>query len=1438
MTYAIQLTREPHTAKLPRLHAGTGDPWSFPVHHSHFVIRHRRGTALVFILGILTLVALVGLVLISRTHTELRRVTDQATGATAEAAMNGVVRTIQDTLRRDLWGSDASTVYPLTGTAPAVASTQEQNEPWDAPGPDDRWLASITPYMLANQEVANPDPDGNPKRVAYMLAVGNPVYEEKVLAWPYVSYLGSDLLARTGLRYIEAGVPKLGLQPFTWAADSRAAASVTPQPVFYNAPPPDPLDRINRSALEHVPVLQTPPPGITGPPIPGSTTNRTIAQAKLAWQDPLHLTALTSAPQLAGRTPRFPYFDTNADGIIDLYDADGDGIPDSPLSMIVPLDSADRTAARELYAAIRIVDHSGMLNVNAGASLLNRNNAPVFNESDPDFQRRGRRIVELLLDSLAATRDVTTGRTSDLVDYRWNSTTTPPDPTILEADVIRRVLCGGISPANYLLYGLGEEASMRHRGTLVPFARRGDASAVGTDFTSLDKALQWTTMTCRTVTYDMTSGSYYYDWTQPPRWCRFNSDYQAPGTPNPTYEGYTDSGALGWRDLLREDEPFSIKRHLLTTVSHATAPPPRIATAPGATLDSALGDLRVRNMDWPVLHAAAFTPPAPPFPSNATLSNRYVNYPDVPEHLRAQPVDLNMSSPVIGDREGIKWDFIRYAAAAIYMATESAAGQSYQGIPLTPTNREYLAWQFALNLADYRDDDNEPTSLEWPAGSGRYLFGVEMQPFFTEAYAHLIAGDTSPPTPDRWFYAVELYVPPYWRIPTENLYIRSVGGAPAGLAPLSQFQKISGGSPPGGAANLLDGGTNGRFIVLCGQTTDAPGSITSGLFFNDFYRNSAFEFDKLGDARVELVWSPTGNVGDPLNHTLDVIGRPYSGDGFGPGPPDPNLTITPWARRPPAAADASRHQFSMVRSTNGWRFTTAWHAYKYAPGGPAPIGSPGGLQETLGRPNEPGVTGNTTAELDSRVPPVVWPGRGLIGNIAMVDGFSAGRPYNSFDSVGDLGRMLMIGPIKPSALATPTLPGTIATPTAEDIPATALLAALVFQNNTSSDLEAASKDRLTAGHLDLPMIAFRSTRPGQTPWTARLFELFTTQSTLFDGIDNDGDNGNPTPGGLDFTGTTPDLTEGLDLLYRVAGRINMNTAPASVLRCVPFVSLLPNSPEYLLNAYGAITPPASFNPYAEFQADPRRFWDIAGSIVARRENRPVPLRLVDTDSAYMPPGTSVSRLRPVASVDRRLGPLAVGSPPGSSLAFQTVADLAVLSEKGGANLRDTQASNHSLFWLDRFTADASIATDLNRALGNHKLATSMDPDLGRADAFSPDFRYRRTSSNGGETDYSPIPNPFVAARVDPATARGRDVFLSRWANLLTTRSDVFTAYIALIDENGNYVRRGQVTLDRSDCFREFVDPNPAATVPGRIARFNVPPKVILRSEGSYGDDSR
>jgi len=78
--------------------------------------------------------------------------------------------------------------------------------------------------------------------------------------------------------------------------------------------------------------------------------------------------------------------------------------------------------------------------------------------------------------------------------------------------------------------------------------------------------------------------------------------------------------------------------------------------------------------------------------------------------------------------------------------------------------------------------------------------------------------------------------------------------------------------------------------------------------------------------------------------------------------------------------------------------------------------------------------------------------------------------------------------------------------------------------------------------------------------------------------------------------------------------------------------------------------------------------------------------------------------------------------------------------------------------------------------------------------------------------------------------RERDAILNRVANLLTTRSDVYTVYIALVDNNqtfddptdDRYLRRVQLTVDRTNCYR-----SPEAR-----------PKVIARRDSSYYDVTR
>src|SRR5262249_14715154 len=125
----------------------------------------------------------------------------------------------------------------------------------------------------------------------------------------------------------------------------------------------------------------------------------------------------------------------------------------------------------------------------------------------------------------------------------------------------------------------------------------------------------------------------------------------------------------------------------------------------------------------------------------------------------------------------------------------------------------------------------------------------------------------------------------------------------------------------------------------------------------------------------------------------------------------------------------------------------------------------------------------------------------------------------------------------------------------------------------------------------------------------------------------------------------------------------------------------------------------------------------------------------------------------------------------------------------------------SAFRMDRYALPSTAGIPLvpmasHRVWGGDPLTGSNGPaGSGREISryFSPDYRYR---SDQFAVGYAPNLAPNAPAApgeagvpADSATSggiRGRDIYLARMANMLTTRSDVYTAYIALIDEDGNY----------------------------------------------------
>lgn len=168
----------------------------------------------------------------------------------------------------------------------------------------------------------------------------------------------------------------------------------------------------------------------------------------------------------------------------------------------------------------------------------------------------------------------------------------------------------------------------------------------------------------------------------------------------------------------------------------------------------------------------------------------------------------------------------------------------------------------------------------------------------------------------------------------------------------------------------------------------------------------------------------------------------------------------------------------------------------------------------------------------------------------------------------------------------------------------------------------------------------------------------------------------------------------------------------------------------------------------------------------------------------------------------------------------------LVTDRGGT-------AGDALFHIDRYALTPAPILD------SHKVRVT-DPSAGPSDIFSPDFRFRRADDDndgafstpeGYYLDYIPVvPTGLPAPAPENPGLRARDIFLSRLANMLTVRSDVFTVYVALIDENGQYVRRSQLTLDRSECFRR--PPVAGTSQPPTL------PNILTRSDGSYAEDVR
>lgn len=1208
---------------------------------ARLVAGRRRATILIFAMGVLTLLALVGVGVLANVRTQRSRVARVRVGVTPAKLLDGVQQSVLERLRADLWGEPSAPGGYLTGlTTVAPGGARESNEPFDAPGPFDRWLSSTVPYRFDPQPV---------------------VANDEYLVWPHVSYLGSDLLQTSGL--------------YNWPDNSRTA--ILNDPTDFNT------GATNDSKLTNVPVAITPPVSYNPPyypfganpqpgMIPGATTNVTIEVARRVWQ---------SLPAAWRDMHRFPYFDTDQDGIVDLYDADGDGVPDSPISFALPYSGTKNDEPREVYAVVRIVDNSSMLNLSTSGSRDTDGDGlgdgsdlgDLFFAlgSDPDRQLRGRRVWETCVDApanstalgleLAPLLDGDRGATlGQLINYRFtgNLFTAPSFGTNnFYSDVVRRLLAGGANRSgdSYGRFRAPDELALHNRNGLCNYVGGGTGAR-----TDLENAIP--------ETLGGAGGA-------PGRWVRFsvNNPYGPFGyIALLDTENVVNRAAIFGTDSSGNAVP-ALRRPLLTTVSRVCdRMPESTATTTFNNLSTDGVGIQARQMPY--------GPSGTGMPEKIDLNT---------------PVNEAVAAARAEYLGWLIWAFDRSGTASDGLQVMSDPGASGA---LTVIPRVRLATQLAANVVDFRDSDDTPTVIE-DAGGGNPVVGLERQPFINETYAHVRKVRIDPTTVDvSSQFAVEIVNP--YPVAMAGYKLKIGPNPPVSLQPI----------PAASASGA------GRLVVtsdLWGnmQIADLPTAPTPDTPLLDVQEGTGIELCDSSSITAYPVWLLRPGV------TVASVTVDWPCDRFdmtAPWAVDSGWVQTPDPVNPGDSEERwNKFQREEIASSNNaadltWKFTVGRSHH-----GSVNSGSGHSLTE----PNRLGIGGTPVAISD--VEPAVWTFRNV--------GLSPANPaVRAFESPLELSRVFAYG--NELAIANPN-------DTAQWITVPELLAKT--QRATPPAGVAPVDLHRTAGRLDFAGLGV--TAP--FPKAGRVMNYVTCSGGQFDvdclngtcnPVDNDGDGTANTAGEFSRVG------------FRQAGLINVNTAPAAVLRAVPWMTR------------------------AESIAN--NGWDFGPTIVSLREKRPVQSifgATVDM-SDYLQAGqpfVTVSDISRASSIDPQPAPPNVVPPPAPASQF----DLARFVQPGVPPIDNAAA-----------------------------------PD------YSPDFD--RT---------------IDGAQAASADLRARDVVLARWGNVLSTRSDVFTVYVALMDENGRYIRRSRFVVDRSNTAVEDL-------VSGRPTL----PTVIGRSDSDYYDDMR
>ena len=368
-------------------------------------------------------------------------------------------------------------------------------------------------------------------------------------------------------------------------------------------------------------------------------------------------------------------------------DADGDGIADSRWTWAPIRRIGDVT----YVMAVRIIDNSSLININAATSLTNdgnigwgANSTRGYYPTDQDLSRLLQRTRVFQQQNNDPPNTLWTNELSNVMNGRGLSTTFPT-PLNLSASLGRED--GWLTGT--AMYGfandrftLESELALRFRGGLVhnsnnPFIETSIPTLVRTDTT--DPPTESTFQDVDYVTLNLT--------TNPTDPDKLREELMA------YYQGVDPNQAAGSKNNSNVDlRQFPAIRHMLTTFNGSGVHAPNYNDIFGGAFTSKY-DLVNEDVAAPATRVT-------------NMANR-----------------LN----------------------AIFRITDSAAATNAYlglntGIPAQSDTLDDIAWDFALAIQDYSDADNIPSAATDP-DTGFIHYGLETLPFIREVYVQFVYQD-------------------------------------------------------------------------------------------------------------------------------------------------------------------------------------------------------------------------------------------------------------------------------------------------------------------------------------------------------------------------------------------------------------------------------------------------------------------------------------------------------------------------------------------------------------------------------------------------------------------------------------------------------------------------------------------------------------------------